>query len=831
MYSNRCASSCAVILAFCISASAQNDSTLHGLVLDPLGARVPSAQIELLAMNAANTVIAQTTSGSDGSYSFNIPSSQRFRLRFTAPTFPTTLTIPLLLSVSRSSTQNLTFSTPTLSEQVTVTATGTPTPLAQSGAPISILDQQQLPESLQIQQTLTLIPGVQTTSNGQTGGATSLFLRGGNSEFTKTLLDGVPVNDIGAGADLSTLLSDGIGRVEILRQPSSVLYGSDLSSGVVSITSPRGVTPLPLFTYSVDGGNLSTLHQSVSVAGARAHVDYESGFGVLQTANKTPNDQFHDATSFGNYGYQPDNRTDVRFGFRHITTNSGVPNAVAFYGVSDLENQFYSETFLNGTAQHQTTPHWHNLVRYGHESLNYTLTQYAPAGTPNYDLGSTVGNTVTITGANGYTTSGQAQLDYIGYNTDPGNADNTFVPQTFPSTSVRTTRRGFLYAQSDYHVTNHLNVLGAFQYETEKGKSSYATASRGNYSGTIQVAGDVKNRLFYVVGSGIEANEVYGKALTPRASLAFYAVRPNTNRFLSGTKLHASFGKGIEEPSVGEQVSSLYGIFQTLTNGPALISQYNVKPLGGEYSRTYDAGLEQQFGDGRARVNLSWFHNQFTNVLEYVPPAGLLQIGVAPTIANDPNLYGAYINSLAYRAEGAELESELRLSRSLFVRVGYTYLDAVVQRSFSSDVVLTPNFNQGSNFSTIQIGNISPLVGARPFRRAPHSGYFTVQYNHARLNTQLTGTLVGQRDDSTFLGGYGVNYGNSLLLPNRNLDGAYQRLELSTSYRINAHVSTYADVQNLLNESYFEAFGYPALPFTVRGGLRLNFGGETFRLR
>jgi len=37
----------------------------------------------------------------------------------------------------------------------------------------------------------------------------------------------------------------------------------------------------------------------------------------------------------------------------------------------------------------------------------------------------------------------------------------------------------------------------------------------------------------------------------------------------------------------------------------------------------------------------------------------------------------------------------------------------------------------------------------------------------------------------------------SLLLPNRNLDGVYQRLELSANYRINAHSNTYANLQNL----------------------------------
>ncbi len=797
------------------TAFSQSVQNLHGHILDPLGAAVPSARVELVANDQAHTVVATTTSGADGSYSLSVPSSARFMIRASAPTFGETVAGPLFLSPSQSDTRDITLTTPTLSQEVTVTATGTPTPLAQSGAPISVLTSDQLPHSLEVQEPLTLIPGVQITSNGQLGGETSLFLRGGNSEFTKVLVDGVPVNDIGAAADLSTLASDGISQIEVLRQPNSVLYGSDLSSGVVSLSTARGSTPLPLFTYQVDGGNLQTLHQAVSVAGAHSRFDYDTGFAALQTANQTVDDQFHDTTVYGNYGYDPDAKTDVRFTFRHIDTNSGDPNAIALYGIPDFVNQFYRETFLNGTAQQQTTPNWHNLVRYGFEALNYAHVQYATDGALDPDLGATLGNVVTITGANGYSVTGQAQLDYEG---------------TYPASSPSTTRRDFVYSQSDYRFNHYATLLGSFQYETEDGKSAYASADRGNYSYTLQLSGDAGSRLFYVLGSGIEDNAVYGKALTPRASVAFYAARPDTTQFFSGTKLHASFGKGIEEPSVSEQVESLYGTFQTLPDGTSLIAQYGVKPLGGEYSRTYDAGVEQQFGDGRARVNLSWFHNEFTNVLEYVYPNGLVALGVPAAIADNPNVYGAFVNSEAYRAEGAELESEFRLSRHLFARAGYTYLDAVVQRSFSSDA-LGPSFNTSFKFPNIPIGNYGPLVGARPFRRAPHSGYFSLQYQRNRFNTQLNGTLVGRRDDSTYLGGSDPDYGNSLLLPNRNLDGAYQRLELSADYRINAHLTTYANLQNLLNQSYYEAFGYPALPFTVRGGFRFSFGGESFRLK
>ena len=167
MYSNHRTRACAIAILSASAAIAQTSPTLHGLVLDPLGARVASAHVELLANDATNTILAQTDATSDGSYSLTIPSSQRFRLRITAPTFSATTTEPLLLSATQSTVRDLTFNTPTLSEQVTVTSTGTPTPLAQSGAPISVLDQQQLPEALQIEQTLTLIPGVQTSSAAQ----------------------------------------------------------------------------------------------------------------------------------------------------------------------------------------------------------------------------------------------------------------------------------------------------------------------------------------------------------------------------------------------------------------------------------------------------------------------------------------------------------------------------------------------------------------------------------------------------------------------------------------------------------------------------------------
>jgi vitamin B12 transporter len=211
--------------------------------------------------------------------------------------------------------------------------------------------------------------------------------------------------------------------------------------------------------------------------------------------------------------------------------------------------------------------------------------------------------------------------------------------------------------------------------------------------------------------------------------------------------------------------------------------------------------------------------------VQNVPQSALAGFGVS--LSDLPSFpYGAYVNTGAFKAQGIEFESEVRVGSHLFARGGYTYTDAVVQSSFSG-----PTFNTASNFDTVPIGAYAPLVGARPFRIAPHTGYFGLNYSRAKFSSSLTGTLVGRRDDSDFLLGSDSNFGNSLLLPNRNLNGAYQRLELGGGYQVMPRLNLYANVQNLLSEHYWEAFGYPALPLTFRTGIKLNFGGESWKLK
>jgi vitamin B12 transporter len=139
------------------------------------------------------------------------------------------------------------------------------------------------------------------------------------------------------------------------------------------------------------------------------------------------------------------------------------------------------------------------------------------------------------------------------------------------------------------------------------------------------------------------------------------------------------------------------------------------------------------------------------------------------------------------------------------VRAGYTYVDAKIQHSFTGDA-LGPI--QNSDFLSIDIGVFSPLVDARSFRIAPHTGYFQGSHQHAKLFAALRGTLVSRRDDSDFLE-YDADGGLSMLPPNRNLDGAYQKLDLAERYQAKRNVAVEGTFQNLLNEHYSEAFVFP----------------------
>ncbi len=636
-----CLSICSLSLSPALFATSA--PLMSGTITDPSGAAIVGANLDLLSHGQK---IASAVTGQDGQYMLSVPVTGAYELRISAAGFK----IRVLEKIQASDAQptaenveNVTLRLDTLSESVTVTATATPTLESHLGAAVTILTPVEYAGTNEVQDALRWIPGLQINQTGQIGGTTGLYIRGGNSDANKVLIDGIPANDIGGAVEFADIASSGVAKVEVLRGPNSSMYGSDAMAGVVSLTTAAGTTPLPELTYLGEGGNFATSHHEGTLGGKWKTSDYFSDFSRFDTSNSIPNDRFHIGTASGNFGWALFPNATLRATVRHDQLAGGQPNAILLYGIPDDTKQANEDSYFGVTFDTQTTQNLHNVLRYGGLRLRSTFTDFAPTGIP-YSSGGYfqgyLGAPVTIHGANGYTVSGQAYFQY---------------PQTYPNTYSTSTDRDFVYAQSDYRIFPHLQGLVAYKYEDERGYSGGPSNSieRGNSSYSLLFQGDVKGRLFYTVGTGVEDDELFGVAASPRASLSYAVRRGGDAGPLNGTRIRASFGKGIKEPSIFEQADSLYDQLARLQNGPQLISQYHIGQIGPEWSRTYDAGVDQELFHQRAKVGITYFHNEFTSGIEYIPSQGLLDLGVPASVAAAA-VYGATVNSQSFRAQAVE---------------------------------------------------------------------------------------------------------------------------------------------------------------------------------
>jgi iron complex outermembrane receptor protein/vitamin B12 transporter len=96
-----------------------------------------------------------------------------------------------------------------------------------------------------------------------------------------------------------------------------------------------------------------------------------------------------------------------------------------------------------------------------------------------------------------------------------------------------------------------------------------------------------------------------------------------------------------------------------------------------------------------------------------------------------------------------------------------------------------------------------------------------------RFTGVFTSSFASRSDDSTYLEYADADGGNSLLLPNRNLDHGYAKLDLGGSYKLLSWVSIYAQGENLTNNLHIAPIGYRSLPFNFRTGLRVEWGKGT----
>ncbi|MGD0681839.1 MAG: TonB-dependent receptor [Terracidiphilus sp.] len=807
------------LLLMTVSAALCQAASIRGVVTDTTGAKVTGANVVLLSGGKA---VGAAVSTADGSFQMITGVEGRFFLLVSAKSFRQLETPSFYAGRLDSIERNIVLEPEWVRESIVVTATGTPTPQPQTSETTSVLGPLDLALRSDLTSALRLMPGTVVVQTGQLGAETSLFIRGGDSDANKILLDGVNTGDMGNQFDFGPLSTTAVERAEVYRGPDSSLYGAGADSGVVSLTTPRGTTSYPSILFQGDAGNLSTSREELEVAGAHNKFDYLGAFSWLQTANNLPMDEYHVATSAANLGWQPSGNTQIRGTVHYGVDATGVPSTWDFYHISDDRKEGDQNLYAGATVENQTTPDFHNRFQYGLTRKREQSQQWYPAGI--LTAGNYYGLPITIQGANGYSAIGPALMNY-----------SVAYGSVYPNRlDIINSRDQFLY-QGDYRLTPHLILLAGFHYENERAAEREPVYSiddainRTNYDYIFGAHGDFKNRLFYTLGAAIEHYQLIGNGISPHAGLSFYALRPRKGVF-SGTRLYASFSQGIREPKLTDEIGSLYDVLEQ-NGGQAMIQQLHISPIEGPTTRTWEGGGEQAFWSQRILFRATYFHNEFGRAIEGVG-AGLVpallpnlttqqQQALESTLQSE-NAYSLDLNSLAFRAQGVESTVESGLGKNIFFRGGYTYLDSVVQRSFSSDnAALLGGY--APTFDGIPVGIYSPLKGARPFRRPPHTGFFSASYAGKKLTGVFTSAFSSRSDDSTFLGYEDVNQGNSLVLPNRNLDFGYAKLDLGASYKLLPWLGVYGQAENLTSNRHIAPIGYPSLPFSFRAGLRIEW--------
>jgi len=682
-----------------LPASSQSQSTeahLTGTLTDPSGSSVAGARFSVQPIGSATPVSVPAIAAeslSNGDYSLTLAPG-RYHVVLTKDAF-VAREIDLTLQSGESRTLNFQMALAPLSSNVVVTAQAMPVSEPQTTVPVDVLTRQDIDnrQAVSIPDLIQFSPGVAIGRTGAMGGTASLFLDGGNSNFTKVLVDGTPINPPGGAVDFSILTTDNIEKVEIVHGAESAMYGTDAVSGVVQLFTQRGSTRVPAFSAFSEGGTFASGRGGAQVSGLLGKFDYSGSASYFGTDGQGPNDSFVNRTLSGNFGYSFSDSNQIRLSLRNNTSDAGVPGQTVFTPPSLYQR--YNQHLFSANARWDFTSgaHWH------------------------YQL----------SGTESYTRQHSYNPQQSFYASDP----NVFCPQANPN-SVPTAefcdytydslynynRAGFI-AQATY-VSRTFNATAGYQYEVENAYIYYLEQGhvrRNNQGGYLDFRYSPIARLSLDASVRAEANDYFGTRVVPRAGGSL-ALRYGKG-FWGDTRYRAFYGEGIKEPRFDQN----YG---TDSCDPGNLS---LKP---ESSKTWSTGIDQKLAGDRIKVSADYFSSRFYNIVSFAFCTPLAPCPGTPP-PGCPFGYGSYFNTDEARARGTNIVAEARVTHWLFVSGNYTYDDSLILKS--------PN-----------AFDPSLLPGNHLARRPVNSGSLTFVGTYRRFNATFAGYFTGVRTDSDFLG-------------------------------------------------------------------------------
>ncbi|WP_059152923.1 TonB-dependent receptor plug domain-containing protein [Novosphingobium barchaimii] len=503
-------------------------------------------------------------------------------------------------------------------EGIVVTALRTPVAASRVSATVTVLDEPAIiaQQPVALTDALVRTPGISLSRNGGYGTTTSLRIRGADAGQSVMVIDGMRLSDpssTAGGYGFSNLLLDDIDRIEILRGPQSILWGSDAIGGVVNVRTRRPAAPLE-GSAAVEAGTHDTVSARAGIGGTSQAVDWRLSASRFTT----------DGISARSSGSEDDGYT--RTGASGTVTVRLTPGvSLDLRGYWSKSNNDFDGT-SGDTLAYGLTEEWS-----GYAGLNFAL------------LGGRLVNRIAVL---------QSETDRENY--DPA---RSIRPLTF---DAHGRVRRFEY-QGTYTVSDALQAVFGAEREEQRMTTASPANSAAPYvltptsAGTNSLYGEL--RLSPVTGLTLNGGARYSDQSrfggnTVLSAGAVYT--PNEG----ATVLRASYSEGYKAPS-------LYQMF----------SIYGAADLAPEKAKGWEVGAEQNFGEA-LRLSATWFQRDTDNLIDFAYcPVGAAQPAICYIPGTTTTRFGYYANVKAARARGLELSAQGRLG-VLFASGNYSWIEA-----------------------------------------------------------------------------------------------------------------------------------------------------------
>ena len=503
---------------------------------------------------------------------------------------------------------------------IVVTATRLETPEKKVGSSLTVITGEELARSHKayVLEALEDVLGLSTLRNGGPGATASVSIRAAGGEHTLFLLDGLELNDPinpSRSYDLAHLSLSQVERIEILRGPQGLLYGSDALGGVVNIITRPG-RGKPRLTLASSAGTLQTLTSDLGLSGSGRKTDYslslfhERTAGISAASPAYPGnvekDGYRNLSLSARFGYAPRPTKSLTLTVKALEARTELdnfggpggddPNSRQDYGTLLVRGQ-YRGLSDNGRWEQALSVSWLGASRENRNPVDEAHPQDWDEGLYRSDI---------------------FKVDW----------QNNFFLQpahTLTAGLELEEERG----RSDYISESAWGIA-------ESRLSSVRTGSAGVY---ILDSWEYRDRFFVTAGVRADRHSRAGSALTFRVAPAYLVAA-------TGTRIKATLGTGFKSPS-------LYQLFAPGTSwGP--VGNPTLRP---ERAVGWDAGFEQSFMKERFTFGLTWFENIFRDLVDFDFAAGYINIGRA-------------------RTKGLEASAKTRLGGGVRLGASYTRLTA-----------------------------------------------------------------------------------------------------------------------------------------------------------